>query len=90
VAVQYRNASGQGGSVWISPDSGSTWQEDKDIPPANWLSVSMAADGSLFIATQDNSSAGMYIGSFQELPPIGVMVAAAAATGVAAGVGIGE
>jgi len=91
VAVQDMDASGMPGSVYISQDFGGNWTKDTILPPAHWAGVAVATDGSTILVTPgQNTSAGMFLGSFRAIPPIGIAVAAAAAVGVAAGVGIGK
>ena len=89
--VQEKDAFGAPGSVYTSADSGGSWIENTVLERAHWSGVSVSSDGSLIMATQgDNSSAGLFMGSFRSIPAIGVVVAAAAAAGVAAGVGLGK
>jgi len=90
-AVQDMDESGLPGSVFVSVDFGMTWKVDPLLPQAHWAGVSVSADGSHFVATPGgNSTGGMYIGSFQVDPPIGIMVTAAAAAGVSLGVTVGK
>ena len=90
VAIQDMDESGMPGSLYISTDSGRNFTKDKVLATAHWAGVSVSADGAIIMATQgQNSSRGIFTGTLRPEPPLGLMVAAAAVTGVAAGVTVG-
>ena len=86
-AVQQTNTSGLPGSVFVSFDYGMNWRMVTELQPAYWKGVALTGDGSLLVLTASNSSS-IYVAGNNPFPPIGVVVAVAAAVGN--GVGLGK